>query len=82
MIKAISDRVFVRLEENKNPFGIIIDTPFNSRTIGTVESIGSQVTSVKVGDKILFHIFDELPTPDKDVVVLRESSILGVLNDD
>lgn len=82
MIKAIADRVFVRLEADKNPYGIIIDTPYNSRTIGTIESIGPQVKSVKVGDKILFHIFDELPTPDKEVVVLRESSILGVLNDD
>ena len=30
----------------------------------------------------IFHIFDELPSPDKDVVVLRENSILGVFTDE
>ena len=82
MIKAIADRVFVRLEEEKKPNHLIIDTPFAFRTVGMVESVGERVTSVKVGDKVLFHIFDELPSPDKDVVVLRENSILGVFTDE
>ena len=35
-------------------------------------------TNVKKGDKVLFHRFDELPTHDADLVVVRENSILGV----
>ncbi len=82
MIKAIADRVLVRLEDETKPDHLIIDTPFAARTIGRVESIGERVTLVKKGDKVLFHIFDELPSPDKDVVVLRENSILGVFTDE
>jgi len=82
MIKAIGDRVFVRLSPPENTSHLIIDNPADLRTIGTVESIGNRVTAVKVGDKILFHIFDELPSADKDVVVLRENSILGVFTDE
>ena len=47
-----------------------------------VESIGEDVKSVKVGDKVLFHIWDELPTYDPDVVVVRENSLLGVFEDE
>ena len=37
--------------------------------------------SVKVGDKVLFHKWDDLPSPEKDVVVVRESSLLGVFDE-
>ena len=37
---------------------------------------------IKPGDRVLFHVFDELETPVKDVVAVRENSILGVLCDD
>jgi hypothetical protein len=40
------------------------------------------VKSVKVGDKVLFHVWDELPTYDPDVVVVRENSLLGVFEDE
>lgn len=78
------DRVFIRLEkEEKTKGGIILaDTIENTRNIGIVESIGSDVTSVKIGDKVLFHAFDELPTYDPDVVVVRENSLLGVFEDE
>lgn len=84
MVNAIMDRVFIRLEkEEKTKGGIILaDTIENTRNIGIVESIGSDVTSVKIGDKVLFHAFDELPTYDPDVVVVRENSILGVFEDE
>ncbi len=83
-MKAIADRIFIRLAPQKETAGGIllaadIDEP---RTVGVVESTGKDVRSVKAGDKVLFHVFDELETPDKDVVVVRESSILGVINDD
>lgn len=85
MINAISDRIFIRLEPDNatTPGGIILTDDYHrSRTVGTVESVGCLVTSVKVGDKVLFHIFDELPTYDPDVVVVKESSILGVFENE
>lgn len=83
--KAIGDRVFIRLEkqEDKTEGGLFLpETAESERTIGVVESIGADVSIVKVGDKVLFHIFDELPTPDKDVVVVRENSLLGIIEDE
>ena len=85
MIKAVADRVFIRLiPDNTATSGgiILIDDYHHSENIGVVESIGDQVTSVKKGDKVLFHQFDELPTFDSDVVVVRENSILGVYEDE
>lgn len=82
MIKAIADRVFVRLEQEQKQGRLIIDNPQNQRTVGTVESVGERVKSVKKGDKVLFHIFDELPSNEKEVVVLRENSILGVFENE
>ena len=85
MVKAIMDRVFIRLDEKKKKTegGIILtDNAEEERNIGIVESIGEKVKSVKVGDKVLFHKFDDLPTYDPNVVVVREYSLLGILNDE
>ena len=85
MVKAVMDRVFIRLDkqEEVTKGGIILaETIENPRTVGVVESIGDEVASVKVGERVLFHCFDELPTYDPDVVVVRENSILGVFEDD
>lgn len=84
MVKAVMDRVFIRLEKQEKTSGgiIIAETADNPRNIGIVESVGDEVRSVKVGDKIIFHVFDELPTYDPDVVVVRENSILGVFEDE
>lgn len=78
------DRVFIRLDKEETTKGgiILAETIENPRTIGIVESVGEEVKSVKVGEKVLFHVFDELPTYDPDVVVVRENSILGVFEDD
>lgn len=85
MVKAIMDRVFIRLDkkEEKTKGGIIIaDTIENCRTIGVVESVGEDVVCVKPGDRVLFHVFDELPTYDPEVVVVRQNSLLGVFEDE
>lgn len=85
MIRAVTDRVFVKLppESETTDGGIIIphDGP-NERTVGEVVSVGEKVKSVKKGDRVLFHIFDDLPGPEKDIVVVRENSILGVFEDE
>ena len=85
MINAVSDRVFIRLEpDNTVTSGgiILVDDYHHSRNVGVIESIGNLVNSVRVGDKVLFHRFDELPTHDNDLVVVRENSILGVYEDE
>lgn len=84
--KPVTDRVIVRLEpkSQKTSGGIIkVETVEMPRNIGIVVGIGSEVKAdIKIGDKVLFHVFDELPTYDPDVVVLRENSLLGVFTDD
>ncbi|MBQ8630562.1 MAG: co-chaperone GroES [Alphaproteobacteria bacterium] len=85
MVKAVLDRVFVRLDKRNTASkgGIFLpETVEQHRNIGIVEGIGPDVSSVKVGDKVLFHVFDELPTYDADVVVLRERSLMGVIDDE
>lgn len=82
--KAIMDRVFIKLDEQEKVGGIILaEDVTNPRTIGRVVSVGERVKSVKVGDHVVFHVFDEvpMPTPDKDIVAVREYSILGVFDE-
>lgn len=87
-IQAIMDRVFIRLDkvQEKSEGGIFLatDNINNVRNIGVVESIGSDVKSVKVGDRVIFHTFDELPTinNDPDLVAMRERGLLGVIKDE
>lgn len=85
MVRAIKDRVFVRLEKEKTATegGILLpETMREASNVGVVESVGDEVKSVKPGDKVLFHKFDDLPGYDPDVVVLRERSLLGVFEDE
>jgi len=86
-IKAIMDRVIIRLDEvqEKSKGGIILnDDAENVRNIGIVESIGSDVKSVKVGDRVIFHTFDELPilNDDPNLVAVRERGLLGVITNE
>ncbi|MBE6458334.1 MAG: co-chaperone GroES [Alphaproteobacteria bacterium] len=84
MVKAILDRVFIRIEQPTASKGGIFmpENIDNPPTIGIVEAVGPDVGSVCKGDKVLFHVFDELPSYDKDVVVVRESSLLGVFENE
>ena len=85
MVKAIMDRVFIRLDAKPatTKGGIFFTQNHEAeRTIGTVISVGDGVKSVKAGDKVLFHVFDELPTFDENIVVVRQNSLLGVFEDE
>ena len=85
MINAVSDRIFIRLKPERTATSggiILVDDYHHTENTGVVESIGSLVTSVKIGDKVLFHKFDDLPTPEENLVVVRENSILGVYEDE
>ena len=79
-LSAIMDRVIIRLEETEKETegGVLLtDEEIKPKTIGIVQSIGKNVSSVCVGDKVFFHAFDELPTLEKGIVVVRERSLLG-----
>lgn len=78
MYKAITDRIIVKLDaaiENKANFYIQSEC----KNCGLVISVGDKVREIKVGDKIIFHQFDELPLPEKGLAVIREKSVLGVV---
>ena len=85
MVKAVLDRVFIRLREtpdNQKSSLVLTDDFAQDRCRGIVECTGPEVTSVKKGDDVLFHVFDELPTYDKNVVVVLESSLLGIFENE
>lgn len=76
MLKAVADRIIVKPEKiESDKFFIANDD--NYTNVGIVESIGDRVTGVKIGDKIVFHRFDELPL-GKNLVVIRQKSLLGI----
>ena len=83
-LQTIMDRVLIRLEEkeHRTEGGIVLtDETDMPRTIGIVECVGPEVRSVKKGDKVYFHEFDDLPSLEKDVVVVRERSLLGIIKE-
>ena len=77
MLKAIADRIIVRLDAPEPTSVIMPENALKTRHQGTVESIGPLVVGVRAGDHIVFHQFDELELPQKDLVVIRESSVLA-----
>lgn len=78
MYKAITDRIIVRLSDcPQTSFITLSDTPRNT---GTVVDTGPDVHGVQKGDEIIFHAFDELPLPRENWAVIREKSVLGIIN--
>ncbi len=80
-MKAVLDRVFIKLQAyEKKQGGVLLPDSFeNQKNVGEVLNVGPEVKSVKIGDIVFFHAFDELPTLKKNVVVVRERSLLAVL---
>ena len=92
-IRPLHDRVIVRRleEERKTAGGIVIpDTATEKPVQGEVIAVGkgkvlengtSRPLDVKKGDKVLFGKFagSEVKLDGKDLLVLREEDIMGVL---
>lgn len=92
-IRPLRDRVIVeRLEQNeRTPAGIVIpDTAKEKPSQGVVVAVGPGVLldngdvralDVKVGDKVLFGKYagTEFKIDNKDLLVMREEDIMGVL---
>jgi co-chaperonin GroES (HSP10) len=77
MLKAIADRIIVRLDAPEPSSVIMPEKMLTTRHQGIVESTGPLVSGVQIGDHIVFHQFDELELPQKDLVVIRTSSVLA-----
>ena len=78
MLSAISDRIIVELDSQNES---AIWQPENSAKVvnkGIVLSTGPLVLHIKKGDHIVFHPFDELALPEKNMVVIREKSVLSI----
>lgn len=82
MLKAVADRIIVKLDPLMQSSLIIADSPVNVRNCGVVQSVGDRVKVVKPGNHIVFHLFDELPLPEDGLVVIREKSVLGIYSDE
>ena len=92
-IRPLHDRVIVRRleEERKSAGGIVIPDTVKEKPIqGEVMAVGSgkiledgkvRPVDVKVGDKVLFGKYSgtEVKIDDKEVLVLREEDIMGVI---
>ena len=79
MHKAIIDRVFIKPDENKQ--GLIIIQDNDETKTGVVVSKGDEVKSVKVGDRVIFFKWDDLPALD-GLIAVRENSLLGIIEDE
>ena len=80
MLHAVNDRIIVLLDK-KPDSALILPEDSTIRNQGIVQDIGPNVVDVAVGDHIVFHRFDELELPQDDLVVVRESSVLGTYDD-
>lgn len=77
MFKAINDRILVKLDESKEPLIIEYYDDISRQNKGIVVSIGNKVKTVNIGDHIIFHLFDEIELSEKNLVVIREKSVLA-----
>lgn len=73
------DRVFIKPDEKKQ--GLIIIQDNDETKTGVVVSIGDEVKSVKVGDRVIFFKWDDLPALD-GLIAVRENSLLGIIEDE
>ncbi|MFQ5454741.1 MAG: co-chaperone GroES [Nitrospirota bacterium] len=84
--RPLKDRVFVSYatEAEKTAGGIYIPEAAKEKPQkGSVESIGSEVNSVKVGDVILFDKYSgsKITIDDTEYLILKEDDILGIFQD-
>lgn len=79
MYRAIKDRIIIKLDESIKGKFLICNSELSNKNSGVVINVGDEVKSVKTGDHIIFHLFDEIALPQKDLAVVREKSVLARL---
>jgi co-chaperonin GroES (HSP10) len=78
MLLAIADRIIVQLD-SADESKILLPESLNTQTNkGVVLSVGPLVSTVREGDHIVFHPFDELKLPEQNLVAVREKSVLAI----
>ena len=81
MIKPLSDKVLIRIEEDKNvtETGIYLpdDRSKERPGEGTVEAVGSAVKSVKAKDRVLFVRHGHFEIKDEYKIIISEEDILA-----
>ncbi|MFW9871525.1 MAG: hypothetical protein ACFFG0_00275 [Candidatus Thorarchaeota archaeon] len=85
MIQAVQDKIVgIMLMRKKTASGIIIPDSYQEpQAFVKVISVGSDVTSVKVGDIVVSHIRSGMDVVfDRELVkVLKEEEVYGILTD-
>jgi co-chaperonin GroES (HSP10) len=82
-MQPLADNILIRPDEpkTKTDSGIFIKEDWETREpIGTVESIGDDVTDVKAGDRVVFMRYGSVQTPDKDLRLVKQSHIMAKIN--
>lgn len=83
-IKPLGERVLVKAEkaEEKTASGLFIPQTSQEKTqFAIVEAVGSEVTSVKVGDKVLHDKYagTSLKVDDDEYLILSIKDVLAIV---
>lgn len=83
-LKPLADRVVAQIEEAKSQTasGLFLpDTAKEKSRIATVAAVGSDVKSVKKGDKIVYKEYSttEVKVNSTEYIILKEEDVLATL---
>ena len=83
MLKPLKDRIVAVVEKplEKTKSGILLGEAKEQPAYAVVESVGSDVKSVKTGDKIIFKEYStsEIKLDEKNYIIVEEKDILATL---
>ena len=83
-MQPLSDRVLVEVAppKDKTASGLYIQEDWKTLPpLGTVKAIGPDVTTVEVGDKVIFERYASIIMEDKNMRMCQESHILAKVVD-
>ncbi|MBR3176319.1 co-chaperone GroES [Candidatus Saccharibacteria bacterium] len=82
-LKPLKDRIVAKIEKplEKTKSGILLGEAKEKPVYAVVESVGSEVSSVKKGDKIVFKEYSttEIKIDDIDYIIVKEEDVLATL---
>ena len=82
-LKPLKDRIVAKIEKplEKTKSGILLGEAKEKPVYAVVESVGSEVSSVKKGDKIVFKEYSttEIKIDDVDYIIVKEEDVLATL---
>ncbi|MBQ2695562.1 co-chaperone GroES [Candidatus Saccharibacteria bacterium] len=80
-LKPLKDRVVAKVEKpvEKTASGILLGDAKEKPAYAVVEAVGSEVTAVKKGDKIIFKEYSttEVKVDGVEYIILKEEDILA-----